>query len=242
MAIPCTVYIDESGDLGIERGKRWFVLTAVIANCEDENDIRKRIQNVRTRLNVRVLHFRKLSDFDRKVYAVGELDKERYELINIVIDTSKLTLRQTRDGDKPSFVTYNFATRLLLERVSWLLRDTDRVGSIMLSARGTKRDEDLKEYIENKLLPYSENKIENVFTTVSYKQAAIWDLLQLADTCATSLFYAYEENPFGYVTPYFSRCLSKHYYRYNGKVMNYGLKYYATDMDPGDEYFKERTL
>lgn len=30
----CTVYIDEAGDLGIGRGTRWFVLTAVQLSTE----------------------------------------------------------------------------------------------------------------------------------------------------------------------------------------------------------------
>lgn len=238
----CTVYIDEAGDLGIGRGTRWFILTAVIVNCEDEADIRKNINKIRSTLNVKVLHFRNLSSFDKKVYVVGELDKEKFELVNIIIDTSKLTLRRTRDGEKPSFVTYNYAVRLLLERVSWLLRDTDRRGAIMLSARGTRRDQELVDYIKNKLLPYDQNQIANVFSGVSYKQAAEWDLLQLADACATSLFYTYEENCYGYVTPYFSKRLIKHYYRYNDKVMNYGLKYYSSEMNPGGDYCKKRTL
>lgn len=37
-----TVYIDEAGDLGIGRGTRWFVLSAVIVAKEDESAIREK--------------------------------------------------------------------------------------------------------------------------------------------------------------------------------------------------------
>ena len=40
MSTQCTIYIDEAGDLGINRGTRWFVLTSVIVNKESELNIR----------------------------------------------------------------------------------------------------------------------------------------------------------------------------------------------------------
>jgi hypothetical protein len=45
----CTVYIDESGDLGINRGTRWFTLSGVIVNEESESDIRKTIKDIRSK-------------------------------------------------------------------------------------------------------------------------------------------------------------------------------------------------
>ncbi len=36
----CTVYIDEAGDLGINRGTRWFVLTACIVDKNAEPIVR----------------------------------------------------------------------------------------------------------------------------------------------------------------------------------------------------------
>ena len=39
-----TVYIDEAGDLGIGRGTRWFVLSAVIVAKEDESAIREKMR------------------------------------------------------------------------------------------------------------------------------------------------------------------------------------------------------
>ena len=47
----CTVYIDEAGDLGYKRGTRWFVLSAVIVDKNEESAIRKKMLQVKSRLN-----------------------------------------------------------------------------------------------------------------------------------------------------------------------------------------------
>lgn len=36
----CTIYIDEAGDLGINRGTRWFVLAGVLIKKADEKAIK----------------------------------------------------------------------------------------------------------------------------------------------------------------------------------------------------------
>ena len=59
----CTVYIDESGDLGVNRGTQWFVLSAVIVNKEDEAGIRATISRLKARLNLREIHFKNIPSF-----------------------------------------------------------------------------------------------------------------------------------------------------------------------------------
>ena len=49
----CTVYIDEAGDLGVNRGTRWFVLTAVVVNHADEPDIAYALHLRKNRKNPR---------------------------------------------------------------------------------------------------------------------------------------------------------------------------------------------
>ena len=55
----CTAYIDESGDLGVNRGTRWFVLSAVIVNKTDEANIRKTIARIKNQLNLQEIHLKK---------------------------------------------------------------------------------------------------------------------------------------------------------------------------------------
>ena len=59
----CTVYIDESGDLGVGKGTRWFVLSAVIVKRTEEPTIRNKINQIRKKLNIQEIHFKKIPKF-----------------------------------------------------------------------------------------------------------------------------------------------------------------------------------
>lgn len=193
----CTVYIDESGDLGIGvgRGTKWFVLSAVIVDKVAEPQIRAKIAQIRTRLNINEIHMKKVQDFNKRALIVRELNGEQFMYMNVLVDTDKFDKAKI-----PSpIIAYNYVCKYLLQRVSWYLRDTGRVGDIVLSARGTTRDGELIQYIKEKLLPYPSNGIESsVFAKITAKTAATWDLLQLADVCATTMFLTYEVNGYGF--------------------------------------------
>ena len=64
------------------------------------------------------------------------------------------------------------------------------------------------------------------------KTANSWDMLQLADVCATTMFLAYEVNGWGFRTPCFYRVLKDHLYKHGDKVMSYGIKYFTEYMKP----------
>lgn len=242
MPANCTVYIDEAGDLGIKRGTRWFILSAVIVDKDKEPAARQKIQTVKSELNLNEIHFRNLRSYEQKCYAVSLLNTCDFDLISIIVDTSKITLNKTSKNGTPSIVSYNYCCRLLLERVSWLLRDSSRIGDIVLSSRGTSRDGELIKYISEKLLQYNSNEVANCFNTIKAKSAAQWDLLQLADVCATSIFNYYEPNRYGFITPCYSFRLKSHVYTYNGNAESYGMKYYAAEMKPDKSYFLDRMI
>jgi len=226
----CTVYIDEAGDLGINRGTKWFVLSAVIVNKEDESSIRTNMGQIKTKLNIKEIHLRDIQDFNRRAYIVRELSKEKFVYMNVLVDTDLFD----RSKIPTPLIAYNFVCKYLLQRVSWFLEETGKAADIVLSARGTKRDEELIEYINTKLLPYPGNAInEQVFDKVSAKTAATWDLLQLADVCATTMFLTYEVNKsFGFCVPCFSMALKDHLYRKYDKIDSYGIKFFSPTMKP----------
>lgn len=225
----CTVYIDEAGDLGFQRGTQWFVLSAVIVDKNEERAIRTTMSQVKSRLNVNEIHLKKIPDFMKRAYIVRELGSENFTYVNIVVDTGKLNLAMAASAA----TAYNYICRMLSERVSWFLRDTNRIGDIVLSARGTSRDGELITYIQEKLLSFTDNQIvSDVFGKISAKTANNWDLLQLADVCATTTFLAYEINGWGMRAPCYFKVLEEHIYRYNGKIERYGLKYFSENMKP----------
>lgn len=246
MPAKCTVYIDEAGDLGINRGTQWFVLTAVIINKDSESHMRNILKAIKKDLNLDNIHFRKLRNFEQRAYVVSKICDSDFDYINIILDTSKLNLHKLKTSrstltEKPSVILYNHACRYLIERTSWLLRDTDRTGEIILSSRGTSRDTELIDYI-NKLLTYPGNEIANQFSKICSKTAESWDMLQLADICATSMFYYHEINTYGFLLPCHTMKLRQFLYQRNGSVDKYGIKYYSDEMKPNQNYFSDHMV
>lgn len=225
----CTVYIDEAGDLGIRRGTQWFVLSAVIVNKADEPKIRNKIAQIKATINVNEIHLRKIPDFNKRGVIVRELNSEEFTYMNVLVDTTKF------DKEKiPSpIIAYNYVCKYLLQRVSWYLQDAGKAADIVLSARGTTRDGELIQYIQDKLLPYPNNDIDGSrFNKISARTATTWDLLQLADVCATTMFLTYEINRYGFSVPCYSMALANHLFRKNERVDGYGIKFFTHEMKP----------
>ena len=225
----CFVLIDESGDLGIGRGTQWFVLTAVILKESDERLAREKLKMVRQRLNIQKIHIRTIHDFNRRAYIASEISGLPFTTINVLIDTDKFDSNKIPTPD----IAYNYACRYLLEKVSWYLNDINCCAEVILSARGTKRDCELVEYIKRQLLETKHNNFEGGrILDVSAKPAGQWDCLEIADVCATSLFLAYEKNRWGFRMPCYQKVLKNHLWSRNNKVINHGLKYFTDDMKP----------
>lgn len=233
-----TVYIDEAGDLGINRGTRWFVLTGVLVKKADEAAIRKKMDEIKTRINVKEIHLRKIADFYKRGFIVRELSDQDFIYMNILVDTNKFDASRI-----PSpIIAYNYVCKYLLQRVSWFLEAEKKTSDVVLSARGTSRDGELIQYIQDKLLPYPGNDINaSVFEKISAKTAASWDMLQLADVCATTMFLTYEVNAYGFSTPCFALALANHLYRKDGRLDSYGIKFFTHEMRMvRDELMKSR--
>lgn len=227
----CTVYIDEAGDLGFGCGTKWFVLTAVIVDKKKEPEIRKKMSQIKTTLNVNEIHLRKIRDFMKKAYIAKQLATEDFVYTNVLVDTTKFDVTKI----PTPIIAYNYGCKYLLQRVSWYLRDSGKTADIVLSARGTSRDGELIAYIKDKLLPYAYNDVDaDRFEKISAKAAGSWDLLQLADVCATTLFNAYEPNSLGFCVPCFSFALSDHLYRNKrtSRLDTYGIKFFTQEMKP----------
>ena len=147
------VYIDEAGDLGIGRGTRWFVLTAVVVKKTVEPQIRARMTAIKACLNVREIHLRKITEFYKRAFIVRELRDEEFVYMNVLVDTDKFDRARIPNP----IIAYNYVCKYLLQRVSWYLSSLGSSGDIVLSARGTSRDGELIQYIQEKLLPYPSN-------------------------------------------------------------------------------------
>lgn len=231
-----TVYIDEAGDLGANKGSRWFVISAVIVDNDEEPKIRKSLAQIRTRLNINEVHMRKIKEFERRAFAVKTLSLNKFTFINVIIDTTKL-----KRGLSPNLL-YNYSCRYLIERVSWFLRDTNRFANIVLSSRGTSKDAMLQNYL-GRLISYPSNTVDaDSFGRIEAKTPLQWELLQLADVCATSMFLCYEERTFGFRLPCFCYALESHLYKRDGRIIKYGIKFFQDEMTPTSEELKATSL
>ncbi len=224
-----SVYIDEAGDLGVQRGTQWFVLCGVVVRKQDEPFIRQTMNRIREKLNIREIHMRRITDFYKRAFVVRELSQIPFTYMNVLVDTSKFI----KDKIPTPVIAYNFVCKYLLQRASWFLSACGNKADIVLSSRGDSRDGELIQYIQEKLIPYPANLINsNVFEKVRAKTAGEWDLLQLADVCATSTFWKYEINGYGFSIPCFSYLLSEHLYSKDGRIDNYGIKFFNDEMRP----------
>ena len=126
-----TVYIDEAGDLGVNRGTQWFVLTAVVVAKNDEPQIRKNLAKIKERLNVHEVHLRKIQDYNKRSYIVHELNGENFVYMNVLVDTNKFDQAKIPDAA----TAYNYVCKYLLQRVSWYLESIEGVADIALIFR-----------------------------------------------------------------------------------------------------------
>ena len=128
------VYIDEAGDLGIGRGTRWFVLTAVVVKKTVEPQIRARMTAIKACLNVREIHLRKITEFYKRAFIVRELRDEEFVYMNVLVDTDKFDRARIPNP----IIAYNYVCKYLLQRVSWYLSSLGSSGDIVLSGYASR--------------------------------------------------------------------------------------------------------
>src|SRR3954470_5576610 len=124
-------YVDESGDEGFSfaaGSSEWFVLSALLLRRETELEGVKVLDGVKALLKKelrRPLHFRKLDHHQRVAY-VTELAMQRARMRTVSVLVHKPSLKDV-ERFKGKYLLYRYATRFLLERVSWFCRDHRRV-------------------------------------------------------------------------------------------------------------------
>jgi hypothetical protein len=123
------VYIDESGDEGFlfrEDGSgssRWFVISALVVRIRNDLKVVDCLKESRKLLCKPIkypLHFVDLKHEQRVPYArrIGNLPART---VSVLIH--KPSIREPEKFQHQKYLLYRYATRLLLERVSWLSRD-----------------------------------------------------------------------------------------------------------------------
>ena len=244
-------YIDESGDEGFvfmpdgSGSSRWFVLSAVVTRRFNDLQMVECLRETRGVLGKAVksaLHFSELRHEQRVPYIrrVGDLD---VRTVNVAF--YKPSIREVSRFQGRKHLLYRYATRFLVERLSWMLgraggdgSGRDRSCEIIFSDRANMSYGEIRSYL-GRLLELARDDGSRVridgsvidpglVRSVQHSQLAG---LQVADAVATGVHFALKLNRYGETeSSYFSH-ISKTLYRHNGKALGYGMKFWPDDFE-----------
>lgn len=241
------VYVDEAGDEGFqflpnERGSsRWFVLSATVFRKSKDHAAVQAMKEIRALLNKdpkKALHFRNLKH-EQRIPCIRQIGNCPIRTVSILIH--KPSIREPEKFQSEAYRLYRYATRLLLERTSWLCRDAykegegDRTAEVIFSNRSAMSYEDLKDYL---LLLREQSKPRDIridwnviqpeaVRAVNHDQLAG---LQIADAVASSIFYATHLTQYGENEPRYMELLDRTVYRHKQTAIGYGLKFWPEEL------------
>ena len=240
------VYIDESGDEGFvfhadgSGSSRWPVLSAVVVRKKNDLLLVRLLENVRALLGKapkKELHFRDLKHEQRVPY-VKQIAAAQAKTISVLIH--KPSIRDPEKFQSEKFLLYRYASRYLLERVSWLCRDKHNPGEgsgradIIFSNRSIMSYNDLTDYLLMLRTKSDPMKVRIDWNTIDPEHVSAVDHsklagLQIADAVASSFFYAVNMNRYGEIEDKYARLLLHQCYKHKGLVLGYGLKFWPEE-------------
>lgn len=241
-------YVDESGDEGFVFNRdgagssRWFVLSAAV--IRQTNDLQmvsclKEVRRVLKKEPKTPLHFVDLKHEQRVPYIrrVGELP-----IRTVSVLVYKPLIAEPEKFQNTKYLLYRYATRLLLERISWLVRDQRRLGEgdgfaeVIFSNRSNMSYDDIRSYLRL-LLSQSEanpSQVQLDATVIDPERISAVEHsklagLQVADAVASGFHFAVKVNRYGETEMGYLSHLKKTIYRHKGAVLGYGLKLWPED-------------
>lgn len=216
------VYIDESGDEGIDRGSKYFIITAVIVDNINDSIIQKKIYEIKEMLEIKKsqLHWNQIKGFPNKKFIIDEIITENFTIIHLIVDTTSITYLKSKE-------IYFKYLNYLLERISIYINKS-KIKNFNISSR---KGLSYKAIIEG-LSQECQNIILNQIGRIKILPNKSLQLLQLDDICASSFHQSLKYNTNN--TKYYTLQLQKHFFRKNNKLVGYGIK-----LVPKNGTFKE---
>ena len=221
---------------------RWFVLSAVVVRQTNDLQMVSCLSEVRKVLNrepLTPLHFVDLRHEHRVPYIrrVGGLPMRTVSVL-----VYKPAVTEPEKFQNTKYLLYRYATRMLLERVSWLCRDQRREGEgdgfteVIFSNRSNMSYDDIRDYLRMLLKQSAENPQhvqldasvidpERIQAVEHSKLAG----LQVADAVASGIHFALKINRYGETEPAYLPHLKKTLYRHERRSTGYGLKWWPED-------------
>jgi hypothetical protein len=183
------------------------------------------------------LHFRDLKH-EHRVPLARLIGGAPVRTVNVLIHKPSITEPEVFQQQKYSL--YRYATRLLVERVSWLCRDHHKAGAgngkveLIYSNRSAMSYDELRAYLvrlrggeEAHDVRVDWNVIDPVMIrAVNHDQLAG---LQLADAVASGVYFAVNRNPYGEIEERYLNLMAPTIYRHKGRLDGYGLKFWCNE-------------
>lgn len=243
MSTGFVAYIDESGDEGFtfradgSGSSRWLVLSALVMRRHNDARVIETARQARELLRKPPkfpLHFRDLKHEQRVALArlIGQMPSRT---VSVLIH--KPSIPEPEHFQREAYALYRYASRLLLERVSWLCRDHRHdAGDVELiySNRSAMSYEELRGYLLQLKAEQHDVRIDWSLINPAKVRAVNHDQLaglQLADAVATSVYYAVTPNIYGDIEDRYLRLIAPTIYRHGARTEGYGLKFWASQQD-----------
>lgn len=230
-----------------------FSVSAVIVKDADDVQLRAELATLGQTLGRdpgQVLHFRNLTH-SQKLKATQDIAASNSIAVITSAIICKRHLHAAGSPGTTAFITradpmYLWALRLLLERVSWYVRDHGGGSSIVTFAH-IKGFQTQKLHNYRAALQASSTSIHwPSFDGHPFRFGGMSDveLLQLADATASALHAAIEPDQYGNTEDRYLTNLSPKLYRYfSSPVTSYGLKVFPTaEADPGGSLHRLRAF
>ncbi|RKO65724.1 DUF3800 domain-containing protein [Desulfofundulus salinus] len=242
------VYIDEAGDEGFKvvankwLSSRWFVIGALVVPAEFDREMASVINKIKDRIKYRnklkPLHFCKLNHKKKKV-AIQEI-KEKGHFRLIITGVYKPDL--IKDGvlkNEKQFL-YNYITRYLLERVTWLADEYKRKVRLTFENRSNTSFDQLDNYIQQVLKDPKCQIRKDMILSWRVLNKSQSKNLQVADSLVSSVYAALEPDDYGNIETSYIMELKEFLYIRKGNLFSYGLKLFPYSGD--SRILQERIL
>lgn len=242
-------YIDESGDEGFKFNEdgsgssRWFVLSAAVVRQTNDLQMVSCLKETREVLGKQPktpLHFVDLRHEQRIPYVrrVGAIPMR-----TVTVAIFKPLIQEPEKFQNNKYLLYRYATRLLLERVSWLCREHRRDGEgdgfveIIFSNRSNMSYEEIREYLRLLCRQHDDDPQrvqidpsvidpDRIRTIEHSKMAG----LQVADAVASGLHFGVKVNRYGETETGYLPHLKGSLFRHKGEHLGYGIKLWPEDL------------
>lgn len=232
-------YIDESGDEGFTRlgwrargvesaSTEWLILGAVIVPAEVDAERTAVVAELRDVVNRtqsrKPLHWRDLrNDHSKKRRAMDLLSKQRFRYAVVAMHKPPLEASGSALARKKGYL-YNYASRFLIERLSWMAQDHQRRVNLYFESRATTSYGGLQSYIKTLERDNSSRIPAGIIGDVRPVSPTMKGA-QLADFYVSATAEALEPDLDGYTEPdYFLRVRKQIYRHPQRSVFGYGFK------------------